>query len=87
MIVELCNNEAFKKVRRIVGPDSFEHSDFTAKPRLSGLVKIDAMTKAMIVMHYNAAGKIYRVLSCRPLDQSADRIEGVGIRVKEIVLI
>ena len=37
MIVELSNNEAFKNVRRIVGPDAFEHSDFTAKLRLHGL--------------------------------------------------
>ncbi|MCY2982159.1 MAG: alkaline phosphatase D family protein [Planctomycetota bacterium] len=37
MIVELSNNEAFKNVRRIVGPDAFEHSDFTAKLRLFGL--------------------------------------------------
>jgi alkaline phosphatase D len=37
MIVELSSNEDFKNVQRIVGPDTFEHSDFTAKLRLSGL--------------------------------------------------
>ena len=37
MIVELSGNESFKNVRRIVGPDAFEHSDFTAKLRLNGL--------------------------------------------------
>lgn len=37
MIVELSSSEAFKNVRRIIGPDAFEHSDFTAKLRLQGL--------------------------------------------------
>jgi len=37
MIVELSSNESFKNVRRIAGPDAFEHSDFTAKLRLFGL--------------------------------------------------
>ena len=37
MIVELSSHESFKKTRRIVGPDTFEHSDFTAKLRLNGL--------------------------------------------------
>lgn len=37
MIVELANNESFKNVRRVVGPDAFEHSDYTAKLRVFGL--------------------------------------------------
>ncbi len=37
MIVELSSREDFKNARRIVGPDTFEHTDFTAKMRLSGL--------------------------------------------------
>lgn len=37
MILELSNNETFQNIRRIVGPDAFEHSDFTAKIRLTGL--------------------------------------------------
>ena len=37
MIVELANNESFQNARRIAGPDAFEHSDFTAKLRLTGL--------------------------------------------------
>ena len=37
MIVELSGNENFKNSRRIIGPDAFEHSDFTAKLRLYGL--------------------------------------------------
>jgi len=37
MIVELSSNENFKNARKILGPDVFEHSDFTAKLRLNGL--------------------------------------------------
>ena len=58
MIVELANNEAFTNVKRLVGPDALEHSDFTAKLRVSGLKAGEPVFYRVSFQDLNDAKKI-----------------------------